>query len=644
MPWRMKVVLLMHVFGPAFFGDLGTHWALGCGCPWIYMWPTSTVNKSTSKPIITGMLNQKNSHHFHKGLCDPGKERPYRCDRYEYNGRGRGWWIEGASQIPLVSIWKVLYPVLWHIQRHWVMGHCWRTQGSQGDGCMVARGLNLQGMMDIEAVHTSGSIISLLIASTAECFITHVYACSPQKIQKWPALITEGWHYEWQRPCVYLKPVARRDGMMWMLAVATLQAWRPCSGFGCFLRSAVRCLSSQQLQSSSKCWQVSSLGRVRSTFGVISRGTLTPEGYCAVRIGRKTWPVHRVVKLTHDGCPPSPEAWQVHHRDGNKANNALNNLEYVTAAQNQLYSHATGVRRDSWHTQSRPVVWRVIGGHEWSHSCSIAAAAKQLGISAGTVSRSCCTSSPAGGYEFHFRDLEEAELDEEEWRPMLNPNSGVQMPGRFVSSYGRIKSLHGHVTRGHLSVSGYYETKLLKQTTRVHRLVALAFLGPPPSSAQSLVNHKDFNKGNNSVENLEYVTPAENSAHFFLSMGFKRTAGVKPVCSRVCGSTGLWTLHDSISSAGRTLAVNTGSISQCASGKMKQAGGYEFRLADSIEHTEETWLGEIWRDVDISVLLQDRDSRRQKSTSGLYIYNIYYILYIIYIYINIAFLHFVMPM
>ena len=73
--------------------------------------------------------------------------------------------------------------------------------------------------------------------------------------------------------------------------------------FGCFLRSAVRCLSSQQLQSSSKCWQVSSLGRVRSTFGVISRGTLTPEGYCAVRIGRKTWPVHRVVKLTHDAAP-----------------------------------------------------------------------------------------------------------------------------------------------------------------------------------------------------------------------------------------------------------------------------------------------------------------------------------------------------
>jgi hypothetical protein len=43
------------------------------------------------------------------------------------------------------------------------------------------------------------------------------------------------------------------------------------------------------------------------------------------------------------------------------------------------------------------------------------------------------------------------------------------------------------------------------------------------------VNHRDLNKGNNAVENLEYVTPAENTAHYFSNVGFNREAGFKPV-------------------------------------------------------------------------------------------------------------------
>ena len=45
----------------------------------------------------------------------------------------------------------------------------------------------------------------------------------------------------------------------------------------------------------------------------------------------------------------------------------------------------------------------------------------------------------------------------------------------------------------------------------VHRLVASAFLGPCPVGYE--VNHKDLDKANNSVANLEYVTRSENLLH-----------------------------------------------------------------------------------------------------------------------------------
>lgn len=61
-------------------------------------------------------------------------------------------------------------------------------------------------------------------------------------------------------------------------------------------------------------------------------------------------------------------------------------------------------------------------------------------------------------------------------------------------------------------------TKSSKTTQmRVHKIVAEAFLG---SANGRHVNHKDTNKLNNTIENLEYVSAYENSLHAF-KMGCK---------------------------------------------------------------------------------------------------------------------------
>ena len=386
--------------------------------------------------------------------------------------------------------------------------------------------------------------------------------------------------------------------------LTSMHGWQTCCHEFCRgFRLGLRCFSSLPLQSPSKGWQVSSYGRCCSSYGIISPGYLHPTGYRHVRICEQNWAVHRVVMLAFNGPPLNGQAWQVHHKDGDPANNRLENLEYVTQSQNILHSFARG-RRNNGTALSKPVMWRRRGTEKWTLSPSGRQAAEQLGLTRSMVSAVCRGKASSREFEIQFQKASPSTLTGEEWRPMPDPVSGDKMCNRMVSSFGRVTSKTGLVGKGSLRREGYYYTCGIP----VHRLIALAFLGPPQCLSQTQVNHKDLDKGNNCADNLEWVSPAGNQRHFHENSSPVRGNGQKPVLSRVHGSTEPWTLHCSMSSAARTARTYKFDVWKCCQGRLLQTRGHEFKYADVEE--AKALPGEEWREVDIKLLRDDRIARR----------------------------------
>jgi len=108
----------------------------------------------------------------------------------------------------------------------------------------------------------------------------------------------------------------------------------------------------------------------------------------------------------------------------------------------------------------------------------------------------------------------------------------------MVSSLGNIYSnVSNKKLRPSINKKGYHllSTKLGGRTgnqgtgknlcVRVHRLVAMAFL--PNHENKSEVNHKNGDKDNNTMYNLEWATPSENALHSVHVLGNRSKRGIE---------------------------------------------------------------------------------------------------------------------
>lgn len=179
-------------------------------------------------------------------------------------------------------------------------------------------------------------------------------------------------------------------------------------------------------------------------------------------------------------------------------------------------------------------------------------------------------------------------FEQEEWRDIKGFEGLYQ-----VSNMGRVKSMSRSVRANTCGVrilpekilregesnSGYMLVVLCKEgkhhNKMVHRLVAEAFIPNPQNYAE--VNHKDENKLNNNLNNLEWCNRAYNVNY---GTGVSRCAKTKWKAVEMIDSDGCIIKHFcSALEAERQTKVSRKSISLVCLGKKREAGGYLWRFA-----------------------------------------------------------------
>ena len=125
----------------------------------------------------------------------------------------------------------------------------------------------------------------------------------------------------------------------------------------------------------------------------------TVSGYISVGIDNITYRLHRIVALTFIENPENKE--QVNHIDGNKTNNAVSNLEWVTNQENQIHKFKIGLGNN---------FTRKIAQYDLQHNLikefiSIAGAAKELNIGKSNIRGVLIDyRKTAGGFIFKYLD------------------------------------------------------------------------------------------------------------------------------------------------------------------------------------------------------------------------------------------------
>ena len=155
----------------------------------------------------------------------------------------------------------------------------------------------------------------------------------------------------------------------------------------------------------------------------------------------------------------------------------------------------------------------------------------------------------------------------ERWLPIND------FPKYEVSDKGNVRNAQtGKILHHGKNLKGYHIVSLYKNggqyTKKVHRLVCSAFYGEPGNGFE--INHKNGDKSDNSLSNLEWYTGSENIQHAYNS-GLRKPPRMKKVKIVETGE-----VFESMSDCARAIGGTVSGIYDCETGRQDTHRGYHF--------------------------------------------------------------------
>jgi hypothetical protein len=271
-------------------------------------------------------------------------------------------------------------------------------------------------------------------------------------------------------------------------------------------------------------YEVSSYGNVRNKSTQRHLKPAISSGYLHVVLCGNDKPknlyVHRLVCLNFIANPENKKT--VNHKNHNTLDNHVDNLEWATMKEQNRHSRKCS--KEIRELCGARAVWRVDveTGTKLEHFKSITFAAqwcvdnKKLTRSSKELAKNISNvlsgrNKTSYGFKWQYDISNETSADgDDEWKDIpcefVHGTDGYQ-----VSTIGRLKNRKGRISEGSINNAGYLMVSVGKNLYQLHRLVGHTHLPNPDN--KPYLNHKDGKKDNPRLDNLEWVTPSENSQH-----------------------------------------------------------------------------------------------------------------------------------
>jgi len=274
---------------------------------------------------------------------------------------------------------------------------------------------------------------------------------------------------------------------------------------------------------------------------------------------------HRIIAETFIDNPENKHT--VNHKDKNRQNNSILNLEWSTNTEQVSHKYTTNplpkisisVKKIIMYNNNFSTIFNSVkDGCKFIKENNLCN--KEERYIHNKIYKSIHTNILAFNYYWKYMNNI---IDSEIWKKWNNIS---------ISNLGRTKDKFGYIrTHTCKNKNTYITIHFNKKNYRLHRIIAETFIDNQEN--KPIVNHIDGNKQNNKVSNLEWVTSSENQLHAY-------KVGLHPIKKKIkqidINTNNIIKIWNNMNEIYNEVGFFKSGISCCLSGRYKTSHGFKW--------------------------------------------------------------------